>query len=197
MSEFKVEDSPLLVDGSTVTQPVSGTITVANPGLTDTELRATPIDVNATFTPSGTQDVNIVSTISLPVTGTFFQATQPVSIAASVAVTGPLTDTQLRATPVPVSTSPSVVNTASITRVATSTSDTVILAANANRKGFIIATETGTSNYVALGAVATTTNYTYFISSNTTIDKSNFPYTGTIHFIRSSGSGNIQVTELS
>lgn len=40
---------------------------------------------------------------SQPVTGTFFQATQPVSIAASVAVTGPLTDAQLRATPVPVS----------------------------------------------------------------------------------------------
>lgn len=40
---------------------------------------------------------------SQAVTGTFFQATQPVSIAASVAVTGPLTDTQLRATPVPVS----------------------------------------------------------------------------------------------
>lgn len=40
---------------------------------------------------------------AIPVTGTFFQATQPVSIAASVAVTGPLTDAQLRATPVPVS----------------------------------------------------------------------------------------------
>ena len=38
-----------------------------------------------------------------PVSGTFWQATQPVSIAASVAVTGPLTDTQLRATAVPVS----------------------------------------------------------------------------------------------
>jgi len=40
---------------------------------------------------------------SLAVTGTFYQATQPVSIAASVAVTGPLTDTQLRATAVPIS----------------------------------------------------------------------------------------------
>lgn len=38
-----------------------------------------------------------------PVSGTFFQATQPVSIAATVAVSGPLTDTQLRATAVPVS----------------------------------------------------------------------------------------------
>lgn len=43
-------------------------------GLTDTQLRATPV----------------------PVSGAFYQATQPVS--------GPLTDTQLRATPVPVST---------------------------------------------------------------------------------------------
>lgn len=39
----------------------------------------------------------------LPVSGAFFPATQPVSIAASVAVTGPLTDTQLRLTPVPIS----------------------------------------------------------------------------------------------
>jgi len=72
------------VDGSGVTQPVSGTVT-ANTGLsqpvTDTQLRASPV----------------------PVSGSFYQATQPVSIASSVAVTGPLTDTQLRATAVPVS----------------------------------------------------------------------------------------------
>lgn len=91
------------------TQPISGTVTVANQsasatavavrcvnatgtafeacggagsgGLTNTELRATPV----------------------PVSGTFFQATQPVSIAATVPVSGPLTDTQLRTTAVPVS----------------------------------------------------------------------------------------------
>ncbi len=40
---------------------------------------------------------------SVAVTGTFWQATQPVSIASSVAVTGPLTDTQLRASAVPIS----------------------------------------------------------------------------------------------
>lgn len=38
-----------------------------------------------------------------PVSGTFFQTTQPVSIAATVTVSGPLTDAQLRATPVPIS----------------------------------------------------------------------------------------------
>jgi len=39
--------------------------------------------------------------VAVPVSGTFFQATQPVS--GTVTATGPLTDTQLRATAVPVS----------------------------------------------------------------------------------------------
>lgn len=52
----------------------------------------------------GRLDVNIgASGATVPVSGTFFQATQPVSIAATVAVSGPLTDAQLRATAVPVS----------------------------------------------------------------------------------------------
>jgi hypothetical protein len=58
--------------------PVSGTVTATGP-LTDTQLRATAV----------------------PVSGTFWQATQPVS--GTVTATGPLTDTQLRATAVPVS----------------------------------------------------------------------------------------------
>jgi hypothetical protein len=68
-----------------------GTVAVSGP-LTDAQLRATAVPVSGTFW-QATQ----------PVSGTFWQATQPVSIAASVAVTGPLTDTQLRATAVPVS----------------------------------------------------------------------------------------------
>ncbi len=40
---------------------------------------------------------------SLTVDGTFWQATQPVSIASTVGVTGPLTDVELRASAVPVS----------------------------------------------------------------------------------------------
>lgn len=41
----------------------------------------------------------------VPVTGSFYPATQPVSIAATVAVSGPVTDAQLRASAVPVSAS--------------------------------------------------------------------------------------------
>ena len=48
------------------------------------------------------QQGNISIAGTVPVSGTFFQATQPVSIASSVAVTGPVTDAQLRATALPV-----------------------------------------------------------------------------------------------
>lgn len=84
-----------------VTQAGSWTVAVTGP-LTDTQLRATPVPVSGTFWQT-TQPVSIASMPTTPVTGTFWQATQPVSIASSVAVTGPLTDTQLRATAVPVS----------------------------------------------------------------------------------------------
>lgn len=84
----------------TETQPVSGP-------LTDTQLRATDIKVS-------------LDGESVPVTGTFWQATQPISGALTdtelrtsdvkvsldseiISVTGPLTDTQLRASAVPVS----------------------------------------------------------------------------------------------
>lgn len=67
------------VDGSAVTQPVSGP-------LTDTQLRTTPVPVSGTVTstPSGTQNVAVTSTVSTPVTGTFFQTTQPISGSVSV-----------------------------------------------------------------------------------------------------------------
>jgi hypothetical protein len=97
--------------------PVCGSISVTGP-LTNAELRATPVPVSGTVNVSfpssmavtgsfypATQPVSGTVGISgtVPVSGTFWQATQPVSIAATVAVSGPLTDAQLRATPVPVS----------------------------------------------------------------------------------------------
>jgi hypothetical protein len=91
------------------TQPVSGP-------LTDAQLRASAVPISGTVGVSGTVPVSgtfwqatqpisgsVGVTGSVAVTGTFWQATQPVSIAATVAVSGPLTDTQLRASAVPVS----------------------------------------------------------------------------------------------
>lgn len=75
-------------------------------GLTDTELRAAPVPVSGAFFP-GVQPVSGAFWQAVqPVSGTFWQATQPVSGTfwqATQPVSGPLTDTQLRTTPVPVS----------------------------------------------------------------------------------------------
>jgi hypothetical protein len=114
----------ITIDGSV---SITGSVAVTGP-LTDAQLRATAV----------------------PVSGTFFQATQPVS--------GPLTDTQLRATPVPISgtiavtqsTSPWVVSQQSGTitngaETAISTVAVQVLAANANRKKYFVQ-NTGVAN---------------------------------------------------
>jgi hypothetical protein len=90
------------------TQPVSIAATVAVSGpLTDAQLRASALPVSGTFYPA-TQPVSGTVAVSgnVAVTGTFWQATQPVSGTfwqATQPVSGPLTDTQLRASAVPVS----------------------------------------------------------------------------------------------
>ena len=119
--------------------PVSGTVTATGP-LTDTQLRASAIpvsmtsdieigavelkngtdDTRATITPANALKVD-GSAVTQPVSGTFWQTTQPVSgtvavtgayqatqpvslaTAPTTPVTGPLTNTELRATPVPIS----------------------------------------------------------------------------------------------
>lgn len=71
------------VDGSAVTQPVSGTVT-ANTGLsqplTDAQLRASQVPVSGAF-----------YQIIQPVSGTFFQATQPISAVSLPLPTGAAT----------------------------------------------------------------------------------------------------------
>jgi hypothetical protein len=116
-SGLTVASTRLLTDGSGVTQPVSGTVT-ANLGTIAGVATETTLSSINTKTPAlgqttmaGSSPVTIASNQSaVPVSGTFWQATQPVSgtVTANagtgtMAVSGPLTDTQLRATAVPVS----------------------------------------------------------------------------------------------
>lgn len=97
----QVVSGSVSVSNFPATQPVSGTVT-ANTGLaqplTDSQLRATAVPVSGTVTVSNPQTSVSVSN---------FPATQPVSgtvgISGTVPVSGPLTDTQLRATAVPIS----------------------------------------------------------------------------------------------
>lgn len=149
MSIFTPEVSPipLPVDGSGVTQPVSGTVTAnagtgtfTTNGLTDTELRATPVPISGSVT------------------------TTP-AIATSSTVT--------------VSTLPASVNT-------------TILAANNNRRAVII-TVAKASTYIKFGAGASASSYTYkTAAANTTIES--YIWTGIIDAF--GPSGEIAVTEL-
>lgn len=98
--------------------PVSGT--VATGGLTDAQLRASPVPVSGTVSTGGLTDSELraapvpVSAAALPLpagastaaaqtTGNASLASIDSKLSAPVAVSGPLTDAQLRATPVPVS----------------------------------------------------------------------------------------------
>lgn len=81
------------------------TVTTVSTLTNQTQMNGQAISMGTGVRDAGTQRVTIATNDSVPVTGTFWQATQPVSIASmpTTAVTGPLTDTQLRASAVPVS----------------------------------------------------------------------------------------------
>lgn len=176
MSIFTPEinvDNTVLVDGSAVTQPVSGTVT-ANAG-------------------SGTMLVD-GSAHTQPVSGTVAVS----SVSGSVAVTGPLTDTQLRATPVPisgsVSTTPLASSSSTVIQVTSTGLNQTLLAANANRKKAILFFESGIWR-VKLGATASTTSLTYIISAaNTSLEVD--VWTGQIDAICTTASKLVDVTEL-
>lgn len=94
---------------------------------------------------------------TFPVTGTFFQATQPVSIAGTVAVSGPLTDTQLRATAVPVSmTSTTITGTVAVTGTFFQATQPVSIAATVTVAGAKTNNNAapGATNVGALGCIA-------------------------------------------
>lgn len=140
-------------------------------------------------------------------------------VSGNVAVTGPLTDTQLRASAVPVSlTSTTVTGTVTVslasttitgtvttkeTRSATGTNsspaptnvNTSILASNGNRLGATIWNEGTVTCLVKLGATASATSYTTKILSGGYYEVP-FNYTGAIDGITASGTAQLRVTEL-
>lgn len=178
LAQYTPATGRLPVDGSGVTQPVSGTfwqatqpvsiaasVGVTGP-LTDSELRATPVPVSGTFW-QATQ----------PVSGTFWQATQPVSIAATV------TTKETRAA------------SSSVSSVAGSASSVSLLASNANRLGATIYNDSSAALYVKLGTTASTSSFTVKLAQD---DYYEVPgnYTGAIDGIWASATGNARITEL-
>jgi hypothetical protein len=111
----------------------------------------------------------------------------------SVTAIGPLTDTELRATPVPVSFSTSAL-TPTVASVSVGTSVTTLLAANSSRQRAIIHNESGTL-FVKLGTGASSSDYTYRIVAQTTLEIP-FAQSAAITAIKASGTSNVQVTSL-
>lgn len=245
-NEEIISNTPLPVDGSGVTQPVSGTVT-ANVGTTgglalDATLtggtqktRITDGTNNLTITAASAAKVDgsavtqPISAASLPLpTGAATAAlqTQPgvdigdvtinnasgaaavniqdggnsitvdgtVAISGSVAVTGPLTDTQLRATPVPVSFAGSTLTTtATVTSVSVSTTVATLSASNSAKTAVVVFNEAGTL-FVKLGSGATSASYTYRLTANTALEING--YAGIVTAIKASGTSAALVTEV-
>lgn len=113
-----------------------------------------------------------------------------------VPVSGPLTDTQLRATPVATKSS-GAASSATIARVASSATSATLLAANADRRRLIIYNESTADLYVKFGATASITSYTVKLGPGDTYESpTDWVYTGIIDGIWSAANGAAQVTEL-
>lgn len=126
----------------------------------------TPIRVTGTFTPSGVQDVNVVSPNPLPVSGTL------------VIVEGTVT-------------------TSVVTRVPSSTSNQVLVAANPLRQGLYFYNYGTAEQFIKFGTTASTLDFSVRLTGNSFYEVSQPIYVGQIDVISSSTNGAIQVTELS
>lgn len=117
----------------------------------------------------------------------------------SLPVTGPLTDTQLRATPVPISI-PGTVSTiagatgvATVSNVSVGTSVVTLSAANASKTRVLIHNEVGTL-FVKLGTGASSTSYSLRLTANAFGEI--VGYSGIITAIKATGTTPVLVTEI-
>ncbi len=210
-----------------VTQPVSGSVSVSNlPATQPISAAALPLPSGAatstkqdtgntslasidTKTPalgqaamaSSTPVVIASNQSAIPVSGTFYQSTQPISASSLPLPTGASTsalqttgntslasiDTKLTA---PLSINPTRPSTGTYTTFASLVTAAKCLSANANRKGVIIQALNSVS--IGLSSTVSATTYTYKIVANGVLEITN-GYTGDIWAI---GASTLTITEL-
>lgn len=84
-----------------------------------------------------------------------------------------------------------------ISSVTNQTSSGIALAANANRKGFIIHNDSTTTVFLAFGATASAAAFTVRLTSQATyILNSGAIYTGDVSRIAQAANGSLRITEL-
>lgn len=168
--EVVVSNTPLTVDGSGVTQPISAvSLPLPNNAAQETGGNLAALTAHQT---DGTQKTelydgtNVIGTVAHP-----------------VQITGP------------VSTTPLAAASSTITQITSTGVNQVLLASNSNRKKAILFFTSGIWS-IKLGVGATSTSFTYFSSSaNTTIEITT--WTGEIDAICTTAGKLVNVTELS
>ncbi len=151
---------------------------------------------------TGTMAVSIATMPSTPVTGTFFQATQPVSGTVSANATLSAETTKVIGTVnvaagQSISTTPATSATATLTNVASSITSVTLLASNAGRKGMMFYNDSTSVAFVNFGATASATAFTLKFQPNSFYENSSPVYTGALNIIWASANGFGRVTELS
>ena len=205
MSQYSNEEivqvtGTVITDGSATIQPISatslplptGASTAANQTTGNASLSSIDSKLNSLGQKASAASMPVViasDQSAIPVSGTVAVS----SVGGTVAVTGPLTDTQLRASPVPVSFS-SAATTPTVTSVSVGTSTVTLAAANSARQKLIIFNESGTL-FVKLGTAASGSDYTYRLTANTLLEI-DFAQTAAVTAIKASGTSNVQVTSL-
>ena len=170
-------------------------------GLTDAQLRATPVAVSGTVTTGGLTDAELRATAlpvsltgqsvgvtgSVAVTGTFWQATQPVSIASAVAVTPPTNATTTRAY--------SLANALRVAFTATSTTEAALPTMGASREIRFAASARCWVKWGATGLTAAAAEAASFVLEANAPEVIAMP-AGATHFrvIRDTADGNLLMT---
>ena len=172
--------------GSLTVDDGGDSLTVDGP-LTNAELRATAVPVTG-----GLTNAELRAT-AVPVSGGLTNAELR---ATAVPVSGALTDTQLRATPVPVVGSVPT-RTPTTTSVTSATTSTLILAANANRRGLMISNQSTSKLYLSFATPALPGNsFIEVAPSAFVLLDQQMIFTNAIYGIWTNAQGTCQVTEL-
>lgn len=179
-----------LVDGSAVTQPISAVSLPLPTGAATAALQTQPgVDIGDVTVNNGAG----AAAVNIQDGGNSITVDGSVGITGSVAVTGPLTDAELRATPVPVSFVAATTTLATVTSVSVSTTVATLSASNAAKTKVVVFNEGGTL-YVKLGSGATSSSYSYRLTANTTLEIEG--YAGIVTAIKQTGTTNALVTEV-
>lgn len=163
----------------------------ATGGLTDAELRATPVPVDI-----GSANVTLnASDIEIGAVELKDGATDN---RASIINTAPTTEYGIVTRNIPSGTQNVITtsSTSNVTSVAAATTDTTLLASNANRRGAMFFNDSTANLYIKFGTSASTTSFTVKVGAAGYYEMPT-NYTGAVNGIWDAVNGSVRLTELS